>query len=283
MIKRTEKSLLIVSSLAYPLPTVLKHIELAQAFRQTHTVGKLARLLISSPVQEYRLIGQYYLVWCQCRESKYPSPQLETIIDRTQTYKTKALLTRGAFEAYQGKTDSMLYFYLEALKTTNNISDFVEASRNIAVAKSLEGFHHLALKDLEKLSPLLKYVAPVERYHFLNSLAFELNEAGRAGEARGVSRIVLASPFISAYPEWQETAEGLRGINRSFIVPDPSPVRMGKLLSMPPVEQAEPTKQDRPAPIISLEQWKKKMVKEDNDKPSEEIRAGHVYYEPHHP
>ncbi|HEX5734690.1 MAG TPA: hypothetical protein VF131_17800 [Blastocatellia bacterium] len=39
---------------------------------------------------------------------------------------------------------------------------------------------------------------------------------------------------------------------------------MGKLLSMPVVEHVEPTRQDRPAPIVNLEIWKAKMGKKKN-------------------
>ena len=98
----------------------------------------------------------------------------------------------------------------------------------------------------------------------MNSLAVELGEVGRRYEARNIIRHVLASPLALAYPEWQETAEELKGPNRSFVVIDPSPARMGKLLSMPEPEHAESAIQDRPASVINLQVWVKKMGKDKN-------------------
>ena len=81
----------------------------------------------------------------------------------------------------------------------------------------MEGFRKSALIDLENLVPIIRHVEPRLYYDFLNSYAFELGEDGRKEEARNVSRIVLASPFTFAYPEWQETANELKEPNRSFV------------------------------------------------------------------
>ena len=195
---------------------IIKRIELAHAFRQVEQVRELARILINIPIKEYQLIAQYYLVWCKCREYEYPVATLESIIEQTQTYKTKALFSRAAIEGFGNITEAS-YFYMEALKTSPTISEYVDLIRGIAALKSAEGFHKSALKDLENLEPLIRHVEPRLYYDFLNSYAFELNEAGRKYEARNISRIVISSPFAFAYPEWQETANDLKEPNRSFV------------------------------------------------------------------
>jgi len=278
MSKQTDTSLFIISSVPRLYQALLSGIEsykdlgsrivrkikLAHAFRQVETVAELSQILVNNPIKEYQLIGQYYLFWCKYRTHQYDINALEEIIDQTQTYKAQALLSRGAFEYDHRRNDTALYFFNEALKAHPTISEYISISVAIAVAKASEGLHRLALKDLEKLIPIIKYAEPRLYYDFLNSLAVELAECGREYEARNVIRHVLESPFIIAYPEWQETGEELKGPNRSFVVIGPSPVRMGKLLSMPVVEYVEPTKQARPAPIVNLETWKAKMGKKKN-------------------
>jgi hypothetical protein len=219
MSKQTDKSLFIVPSMPGFYQQILsgvgsyqelgnrtiRRIKAAHAFRQVELVSELSRVLINIPIKELQLVGQYYLVWCQGRACKYDNEGLERITEQTQTYKTKALLSRAGFEVQQGHVESGFYFYTEALQTINNVSDYLELSRCMAVAKSIEGFHESALRDLDSLLPLIKHAEPLVYYDFLNSYAVELGEAGRLQEARNISSLVLASPFIHAYPEWQET------------------------------------------------------------------------------
>jgi AraC-like DNA-binding protein len=189
---------------------LLGEIETAQAFRQIEQVRELSRVLLSIPIREYQLIGQYYLVWCKCREKEYQSEVLERIAEQTQTYKVKALISRAALEIYQGKVEPALYFYVEALKAGPTASEYVAASRGIALAKSMEGFHGSALKDLESLMPLLKHAEPLIYYDVVNSYAVELIEHDRLSEARNVSLVAVSSPLGPFYPEWQDTLLDVR-------------------------------------------------------------------------
>lgn len=184
---------------------IINKIEVAHAFRQLDQVRELSRLLINIPIKEYQLIAQYYLVWCKGRELKYPAEVLENIIEQTETYKTKALFSRGALEWYQGDNETAFYFYREALKTSPTISERIDLSRTIAVLKSQEGFHKSALRDLENLLPVIKHAEPLVYYDFLNSYAVELIEADRLNEAHSISLSAVSSPFGPYYSEWQET------------------------------------------------------------------------------
>ena len=284
MSKQTDTSLFIVSSLPRLYQVlfsgiedykvlgcrIVKEIKLAHAFRQTERVRELASILINTPIKEHKLIARYYLVWCECRRQNFQSLTLERIIEQTQTYKAQALLTRGTFDVYQGRPESALHFYNEALIYSCNLPEFISVSLAISQLKGIEGFNESALRDLEYLAPFLKHADARLYYGFLNSYAFELGRVGRKYEARNVIRHVLASPFINAYPEWRETADELQSPNRSFAVLNPTRQRMGKILSMPVIEPAESVEQDRPARILNLEEWKKKMVKDDpQEKPNE--------------
>src|ERR1044072_673030 len=119
MSKRTGNSLFIVSSMPRLYQHLLKgtvsfehlggritrRIRQAHAFRQIEQVRELSELLLSIPIKEYQLIANYYLVWCEYRESKYDTKALESIIEQTRTYKAKALFSRGAAEWHQENSE----------------------------------------------------------------------------------------------------------------------------------------------------------------------------------
>src|ERR1041384_6926124 len=63
---------------------IVKQIKTAHAFRQIEQVRELATILCNIPIKEFQLIGQYYLVWCNCRESVYKAEALENLIGQTQ-------------------------------------------------------------------------------------------------------------------------------------------------------------------------------------------------------
>jgi tetratricopeptide (TPR) repeat protein len=256
---------------------ILRRIETAHAFRQVEQVRELARVLIGIPIRQHQLTAQYYLIWCECREFKYNDEAvLERIIEQSQNCKTRALFSRGAFEWYRGNNEAALYFYLEALKTSPTVSEYVDLSRTIAVVKGTEGFHKSAIRDLENLFPVVRYAEPRVYYDYLNTLAVELGEVGRLKEARSASQIALASPFAGAYPEWRETREEieLRGYraSRSRVAVGQRSSESDNLVRLPAPEHslvAEWTLPSQPARVLSFLEGKKKMVKESNGPPDD--------------
>jgi tetratricopeptide (TPR) repeat protein len=184
---------------------IIRHIRAAHAFRQIEQVRELSRILINIPIKEYQLIAQYYLVWCKCREYEYPAQTLERIIEQTQTYKAKALISRAAFEVYKGNMENALYFYTESLRTNPTLPDYIKASTGIAMVKSVEGFHRTALKDLENLIPLLRHAEPANYFEVINAYAVESLENSRVEQAHNASLLTVSSPFAPFYPEYQQT------------------------------------------------------------------------------
>jgi AraC-like DNA-binding protein len=189
---------------------ILHQIKAAYAFRQVERVAELSRILINIPLEEYQLIGRYYLVWCQFREAKCHENILEAIIEQTHTYRSKALTSRGSFELHKGKAETALYFYAEAIRGNPTASEYIVAARAIATVKSVEGFHASALRDLERLLPLLRHAEPLAYYEVLNSYAVELIKSNRVSEAHDASLVAVSSPFGRFYPEWQETWSEVR-------------------------------------------------------------------------
>jgi tetratricopeptide (TPR) repeat protein len=255
---------------------IIRRIRNAHAFRDLQQVCQLAEILQNFPIKEYQLIGGYYIVWCKCRQREYDIEALERIIDQSDTYKAKALLSRAAFEGYKGDTTAELSFYNEALRAFPAISERIDILRAIAVVKSKEGFHKSAIRDLESLIPIIRHADALVYFDYLNSLAVELGEAGRMTEARNISRIVINSPFAFAYPEWQGTANDLRGESRSFVAFNPSQYIKSDVLLMPEREHEErPQQESEPARVLSLQQWKTKMSNDKDNgeqiKPLEEM------------
>src|ERR1700743_1866292 len=61
---------------------IIKLIQPAQAFRDLEGVREMAAILRNVPIERYRLAGDYYLLWCKCREGEYNTEAVENIIDR---------------------------------------------------------------------------------------------------------------------------------------------------------------------------------------------------------
>jgi hypothetical protein len=238
---------------------IIKTIKAAHAFRQVEHVRELSRVLINFPIKEYQLIGKYYLVWCQCRESKLNVGVLERIVDQSLTYKSKAFLSLAGFAELRGDFELELSFLNESLKAKPGISDYIQAIRATAIVKAIEGFHASSLKDMENLLPFIRHAEPLVYYDFLNSYAVELGEAGHRLEARNVIKHVLASPFAHAYPEWQETAKELSGVTRSHVlVPSIKHEHIeieapAKVLSIQAHQASEP---EEPAKVLTFPELK---------------------------
>jgi hypothetical protein len=238
--------------------------EKAQALRQAERLQELSFILSQIPIQEYQLIGLFY----QCWSKTSPNPQklLENVIEKSRTYKAKAMIALGTLEVNSGDDRSGLKLYIEAMRHSHNPSIMLHAARSIAVVKGMDGLHYQAIKDLDRISPLVRYSSPIARYQYLNSLAVELGSLGKIEEAGNVCQVVLASPYAFAYPEWRETgAEIARRGYKSRSAVSVTQTIPGNLLYLPepgPVRDM-PTKSGR-ARIFSYENWKKKMGKEPN-------------------
>jgi hypothetical protein len=181
-----------------------------------------------------------------------------------------ALIDLATLELSAGNCDSATKFCTEAIRQSRNISTIVNAARSIAVIQSAEGFHTQALKGLEAIAPLTRHATPIARYQYLNSLAVEYGEAGKVQEAQRLCQIVLASPFLPAYPEWRETGEEIaltgyrqpRSVVSFALKPTPDNVLQlpDRCLSSGQGNYI-PSPLERKASIVNLENWKKKWVR----------------------
>jgi tetratricopeptide (TPR) repeat protein len=238
---------------------LIHYAELAQASRQIGRLRESAQLLANLPLKEYQAIGQYYLAWCDYRSNIDSRETFEHVAEcAPAVYRARAMQTLAAMEGRRKDYASELRWLVESMK----VHPSAEALRGMAVVKAKEGYHHSAVEDLEPLHRLAQYSEPIGYLQYLNSYAVELGEVGRKQEARNISRIVMASPFADAYPEWQETANDLREAHRPMVTINSSQHIPHNVLLMPVTEPAKSAARlDEPARVLDLQKWKKKMGK----------------------
>ncbi len=110
----------------------------------------------------------------------------------------------------------------------------------------------------------------------LNSYAVELGEAGRIEEAANISKIVLASPFAFAYPEWRETGQelALKGYKSRSVISVLKPaLDKDNVVPLPVVESSPSPIQKGSARVLSYMDWTKNMVKEPNGDDEKDIES----------
>ncbi len=251
--------------------SLVRGIETAQVCRQGDRVIELASILDNFPTKEHQLIGQYYKAWLGQKAGQDARPIFERVAEESLIYRTRAFMSLAAIEARRGNFDEELCYYKEASKTANNPSLIVELSRGIAMVRSREGDSKQAIKEFERILPLIKHADPFYYYQYLNSYAVELAEVGRLEEARNISNIVLASPLAFAYPEWRETGEEIRlKLYRSRSTISFTQVAPHNVVSLPERGSiSEPVKQ--PGKLLHYTDWIKKMVKEPNGNGEEKL------------
>ncbi|HKQ03736.1 MAG TPA: hypothetical protein VJ464_01290 [Blastocatellia bacterium] len=253
---------------------LIRLAEQAHAFRQFEKVKEYGQILSNIPIKNYQAVGYYYLAVATNNRGNGDQDAARKLFELTtdvapDPYKAKAILSLAAVALHAGDYQSDLRYLVESVKASKDVSTTVRAQLGIAIYKSMEGFHQQASDDLENLYTFARHSQPVVFLDYLNSLAVELGEVGRKDEARNIMRHVLASPFAFAYPEWHETAEELRGANHSFVAVS---VSRYNVLTMPEREASEQHSfQSRPARVLDLARWKKKMAKQAKEKQTEQL------------
>jgi hypothetical protein len=267
---------------------LIKYAEAAKGFRQFDKILEAGQILSTIPLKEYQIVGQYYLGLCEYRRDREKAKFIfEYVADLSPvpTYRARAMLSLAAVEARKNDYVSELKYVLEALKVSSRFTTRIEALKGIAVIKAKEGYHRQSLKDLEALLPLARYAEPIVYYDCLNSFAVELGEAGRTTEAKNVCSLILASPYASVYKEWRETSDDIElkayRTPRSFVSLIQRVIRPRNILRLPvqaPERDASlknsHSRFHQQGTVTSLQDWKKKMVKEpDGDQTNEKTEG----------
>lgn len=232
--------------------------ESAFAQRRWDDLSQIGNILANSSLPApYQAIGAYYRGLAVNPfgqgDREVALRDLEhAALNAPPAFQARAVLSLGALAADIKDRSSEVELYREAIKRathddSQDIYTVVHARRGIAILHSLEGDHHRALDELEQLWPMVRAIAahdPVTYLDWLNSLAVELGEVGQVEQAENAARIVIASPFVSAYPEWQETADDLAAMQSQAIIisvpeiepqteADPQPEPLSKVFRLP--------------------------------------------------
>lgn len=183
--------------------------------RRLDALEEISKAIISLPADtKTQNIGHFYRALRLQTEggvSRYRRAIQDVTDNLLPAYQPRAILALGASHYLAGEFGEFAYLSLEAARAAEAHQDYVTlyvALRDLAVVRSLQGDHIGALKDLERLRPVvlsIRSLYPSEYYEHLNSLAVELGELGRIEEANHAVDIALRSPFSLGYPHWQET------------------------------------------------------------------------------
>lgn len=274
--------------------------EHAYSQRQMETLERMSQILLHLPLsREFKTIARYFQAYCIKRTGKFNEARslFERVADEAHfTYRARAMAALSSIAFDSGDFRSALPFYIEAGKAAFHKRGFdplaaFYTQHMLAVLKSMDGDNRGALEDLERIFPLAHAISssyPAIYYNYLNSLTVEMAEVGRLEEACNINRIVLASPYASAYPEWHETAHDLalrgRRASRSVISFAQRILDSYNVLRLPAPERGDSfspadsclTPLQQSARVLNYAEWKNKMVKEPNgtphdDTPSEKL------------
>src|SRR5262249_38740608 len=191
-----------------------KQAETAYLNRDLTLLEEASTLLRLIPLRGARSIGLYYGSLALDRRGELERAQTGyelTQASSSGAYKARAIQSLGTLALSLGRVDDSAALLLAALSAATPAGDLLThlmAQMNLCALKSTLGDHIGALKSLESIAKLttdLRNVYPVCFYSYHNALAVELGELGRLNEAKAALAVALASPFASAYPEWNET------------------------------------------------------------------------------
>lgn len=194
--------------------------EEARCVRASDTVNAIADRLLE--VVPYRLsaVAHYYKAIAlnnQCAGSKESTTAFSILSGSgLPIIRARANLALGSQAFVAGDYTRALKWYEAAAETINFRTDPIgglHLGNMQAATHGQMGNHELAASELRQLLSIAKVtkanLSPLV-YNLWNSLANELLQSGKITAARGISDNVIASPFISAYPEWVETHEDIQ-------------------------------------------------------------------------
>lgn len=145
--------------------------------RQSEVAERISGILINAPLPcKYQNIGQYYRALSVKQRLGLVATNaiLEGVASSPMTplrYRARALQAIGGNHLHNGKATEALRFFLEAghIATSRLGRDLRTAMLSpwmIAVLQSIDGDHKRASEGLEKLSPLVRMIAPVYSHYY---------------------------------------------------------------------------------------------------------------------
>jgi tetratricopeptide (TPR) repeat protein len=193
--------------------------EQAQAARSGATLAQVGRGILSLNLgRETDSIGVYYAALSLNRLGPSAYGQSNALLSEVadhapQAFRAKARVAMATNLNILGDAKGALSLYTEAASIANRCQygashPLFNVHLQGAIICSADGDHRGSLASLRNMASLAHEVGkqlPALLHLYYNNLAVQLVANGHVEEARRASRILLASPFLSAYPEWQRT------------------------------------------------------------------------------
>jgi tetratricopeptide (TPR) repeat protein len=209
--------------------------EFAQSIRSADGLSRASQNILNLPLGKVAdSIGRYYRALTLNRQGPHAFPEAnEILIDVADhgppLFRSKAGVARATNLRNTGDSKAALEIHAEAVQIAGScehgtLHPLFFAALQCALIKFDEGDYRGALAAMERLEPLAKQIGlefPALLHIYYNNLAFSLIANGRVEETSRLSEILLASPFLNAYPEWQKTCADIalktQPRSRSFV------------------------------------------------------------------
>jgi hypothetical protein len=221
MVKTNRKvltDLLIVSSLSKQkrliesLSLQGEQAYLERNYARLENIGE--RLINLSPRSEG--VGRYYSALADSRQWKISRIEAMTEFESLCDYpsiRSSAFVAIAGAQIASGKANTGTKLtVLEATRIAMKSQDFltfINAQSILSVLASINGDHKKSLDILRGLQPIVDNLSSIHgaiKLDFYNSVAYEKLQTGDVKAASYFIRPLLNSRYLSAYPEWQETA-----------------------------------------------------------------------------
>jgi len=199
---------------------LIRLAELAYGARDYVALNELSRMLLAIPFRPAQKAATYYQAVLFKRAGQLDQAA-EMLVD---LHHPRAVLTLATIYESKGKWTEAVRLHVEMMRRAKDVDvfAFVCAALQLATFKAVDGDHARSLVEFQSLGPIVRTVAKSQPYLYplwCNALAVEFTELGRVEEARAASAVATASPFVHAYPEWQETAAEIteQQVSRSIV------------------------------------------------------------------
>jgi hypothetical protein len=210
--------------------------ETAQAVRSAEGLYRASQNILGLPLGKVAdCIGRYYQALFLNRQGPAALAEADKILTDVADhgpllFRSKACVAMATNRRFAGDDKAALEIYAEAARIAEHcehgtLHPLFWAAFQSAVIKNDEGDHRGALADIEKLEPLARQIGlelPAVLHVYCNNLAAALIANGRGEEASRFSRMLLTSPFRTAFPEWRRTcadiAKGTQPSSRSLVL-----------------------------------------------------------------
>jgi hypothetical protein len=264
--------------------------EKAQSTRNAAGLAQVASLVLDLPLDSITAcVGSYYFALALNRGGVHCFPDANKILlevaDRGPgVFKSKAMLAFGTNCSISGDWPAAAAAYAEVASMSqgygiSRLHTMCCVDLQLAWKREHEGDPKWAIEILGRLYPKIhslgrEYLPLVHMYY--NNLAAVLAKTGLIEQAKSFSKIIEASPFLGAYPEWQKTCADLdtppqqKASSQLFAIGKSygGSLSASNVVSLPGVPDSPPPLRDtatvspfhRPAKVLSLEAWKKKKA-----------------------